>query len=680
MPTPGEMLDPNRRNPTSGFSDRVVKGFVDGKVPLFSGSSQPVGGNLVNKFLDDPTYLGFSIFFDFQNSPLLFISDDSSLAGDYAYKYLTSVSPVRAKLLKSFVESLQYLQNNKPYVFQTIEGLDRCWSISTNLTDAYMGGDDAKIAIGCLESLDMRITGIMDMYRKIAYDNNSRKEVLPANLRKFRCTIFVQEIRRFKTLTAIIRQQQSQTSSNFGENNFVAPSTGGGLFNAETLNRIASGEDNDPISLFVNDNVSSVSFNLEFCEFMPEVSSAAFSSFNNAGEKTPAQQKIGFKYEKVFENNRYSSIDSEINDNSLSRADRLRLGPQESALEAASRRVLASLAGSVKSRVGDGLVNAAKNIGIKNPLGALNTVTTLLSADGVVRFGESLVTQAGERLINSIGRNLGVTNAFAGQAVNVNEQLQEQRIFEDVPEINELNPYRVFASAGGPTGVLNEQLDPLSSLTMPSSAYQPTNFNGTNPPQLTPGQVFQPSIPLGNFTSFNPIGIGAQPGPFQGVDVIPSGSPEPVLQAQRIIPSGTVERPLGSQTILPRGQVEQPLQSQKLFVAGSPEKSLEAQTIIPRGNVNEQLQPQRVMPSGTAEQSLSSQNILPNVQPQQSLAPEKIYGPSAAEQRMNPERIMPPAYTPTNNDGSLPPSLKGFNIMSAGGPPGPSLISENILK
>jgi hypothetical protein len=680
MPIPGEMLDPNRRNPTSGFSDRVVKGFVDGKIPLFNGSAQPVGGNLVNKFLDDPTYLGFSIFFDFQNSPLLFVSDDSALEGDYAYKYLSSVSPLRAKLLKTFVESLQYLQNNKPYVFQTIEGLDRCWNIATDLTDTYMGGDDAKIGIGCLESLDMRITGIMDMYRKIAYDNNSRKEILPANLRKFRCTIFVQEIRRFKTLTAIIRQQQSETSSNFGVNGFVSPSTAGGLLDAATLNRVASGEENDPIALFVNDNVSTVSFNLEFCEFTPETSSVVFSSFNNAGEKTPAQQKIGFKYEKVYEVNRYSSIDSEINDNSLSRADRLRLGPQESALEAASRRVLASLAGAVKSRVGDGLVNVARQIGIKNPLGTLNTVTTLLSADGVVRFGESLVTQAGERLINTIGRNLGVTNVYAGQDANVNEQLQKQKIFEDIPDPNPLNPYRVYSAPGGPTGVLEEKLDPLSSLTMPSSAYQPTNFNGTNPPTLGQEKVFQPSIPLGNFASTNILGVGSQPGPFQTIDIIPPGDPEPILQAQKIIPAGERERPLASQKILPTGQVQQPLQTQRIFSPNNPEKPLASQRIMPQVDVNEQLQSQKIMSTGNVEQSLSSQNIMPAGQLQQPLNPQRIFSESTIEENMNPERIMPAAYTPTNNDGSLPPTLKSFNIMGAGGPPGPSLLSENILK
>jgi hypothetical protein len=535
---PGNIIDPNRRNPTTGFSDRVVKGFVDGKVPVFSGSAQPNGGSVVNKVLDDPTYLGFSIFFDFVNSPLLFISDNNSLAGDYAYKYLSNVSPQRAQLLKIFVNSLQYLQNNKPYIFQTIEGLDRCWNIATDLKDPYMGGDEAKIGIGCLESLDMRITALMDLYRKLAYDVNGRREILPANLRKFKCTIVVQEIRRFKTLTDIVRSQQSDTSSNFGQGNFIAPTTGGGLFNAATLNQIASGEQDDPISLWVNDNCSQVVFNLDFCEFTPETASAVFSAFNNAGEKTPAQQKIGFTYEKVSEVNRYSTLESEISNDTLSRGDSLKLGPQESPLQAASRRVLASLAGSVKSRVGDALINKAKQMGIKNPLGALNTISTLLSADGVVRFGESLLNNAVGNLTNSLGKALGGNDAFAGQRTRVNEQLN--------PDI------KAFSAAERPNEILTEKLDPLSGPTLSSAALQPTNFNGDNQPPLNQENLIAPAVQNLNFSSMNTLGTGLQPDnlkasnslgrgadaqPFTRTDIIGSGPTETSLKTEKILPA-----------------------------------------------------------------------------------------------------------------------------------------------
>jgi hypothetical protein len=518
------MLDPNRRNPTSGFSDRVVKGFVDGKTPLFSGNGQPVGGNVVNKFLDDPTYLGFSIFFDFQNSPLLFVSDDSTIQGDYAYKYLSEVSPTRAKLLKTFVESLQYLQYNKPYVYQGMEGLDRAWNIATDLKDSYMGGDEAKIGIECLESLDLRMTAIMDIYRKIVYDTNGRREILPANLRKFRCTVFVQEIRRFKTLTAIIRQQQSNTSSAGATSNFVSPVTAsGGLFNASVLNSVANGNEQDPISLFVNDNVSTISFNFEFCEFLPEMSSTVFSSFNNKGEKTAAQQKIGFTYEKVYEVNRYSSIDSELNDKNISTADSLGLGRAESALAAASRRVLSSLAGTVKSRVGDALVAKAKELGVSNPLGTLNTITTLLSADGVARFGESLLMNAGNNLINGAVRGAGLPNVYAGSAkANQLTPLKEEKILPDVPAQNPLNPYKVF-SAGSVSDALTEKLDPLSSLSMPSTAYQPTNFNGAELPKMTQEKVFSAAQTSSNFSTTNTIGKGQSSPTYKTEKIMPAG-------------------------------------------------------------------------------------------------------------------------------------------------------------
>ena len=534
---PGSVIDPNRRNPTSGFGDRVVKGFVDGKVPVFSGSAQPVGGSIVNKVLDDPTYLGFSIFFDFVNSPLLFISDDNSLQGDYAYKYLTNVSPQRAELLKIFVNSLQYLQNNKPYIFQTIEGLDRCWNIATDLKDAYMGGDEAKIGIGCLESLDMRITALMDLYRKLAYDVNGRREILPANLRKFKCTIIVQEIRRFKTLTDIIRSQQSDTSSNFGQSNFVAPTTGGGLFNATTLNQIANGEQDDPISLWVNDNSSQIVFNLDFCEFTPETAGAVFTSFNNAGEKTPAQQKIGFTYEKVSEVNRYSTLEAEISNDTLSRGDKLRLGAQESPLQAASRRVLASLAGSVKSRIGDALVNKAKQMGIKNPLGLLNTVNTLLSADGVVRFGESLLSNVANNLTNSLGRSLGANDVFAGQRRTVNEKLNPDT--------------KVFSAAERPNENLTEKLDPLSSNTLSSAALQPTNFNGAQPPTLDQENLIAPAVQNLNFRSSNIQAPAAQIGPFSSTNTLGNGADEQPFNRTDVIGNGALEQSLKAEKIMP---------------------------------------------------------------------------------------------------------------------------------
>lgn len=529
-----ENLNSNRRNPTSGFSDRVIKGFIDGKQPSFSGSAQPQGGSIVNKILDDPTYLGFNIFFDFVNSPLLFISDDNSLAGDYAYKYLSNVSPQRAELLKIFVNSLQYIQNNKSYIFQTITGLERCWSIATDLKDAYMGGEDAKIEITCLESLDMRITGLIDLYRKIAYDTNGRREILPSNLKKFKCTIVVQEIRKFKTLTDIIRSQQSDTSSNFGHNNFISPNIAGGLFNASTLNQIASGEQDDPISLWVNDNSSQIVFNLDYCQFNPEESTSVFT-FNNAGENTQAPQKIVFTYEKVSEVNRYSTLEGDLSDSNLSRSDSLGLGIRESALQSASRRVLASLAGAVKSKVGDTLINKANEMGIKNPLGLLNTASTLVTADGVVRFGESLLSQTSQNLIARASNSLGINNIFP-----------ESEVLD-----TQLNPdIKAFSVNNRPSDILSEKLDPLSSNTLNSAANQPTNFNGLKEPRLSQENIIKSPIRKEKFNTLNILGTGYRPGPFLSTNTIGTGGDQQGFVRTNVIGSGEIEKPLQSEKIL----------------------------------------------------------------------------------------------------------------------------------
>lgn len=527
-------LNSDRRNPTSGFSDRVIKGFIDGKQPSFSGSTQPQGGSIINKILDDPTYVGFNIFFDFVNSPLFFISDDNSIAGDYAYKYLTNVSPPRAELLKIFVNSLQYIQNNKSYIFQTITGLDRCWSIATDLKDAYMGGPEAKIDIGCLESLDMRITGIMDLYRKIAYDTNGRREILPANLKTFKCTIVVQEIRRFKTLTDIIRSQQSDTSSNFGQNNFISPSIAGGLFNTSTLNQIASGEQDDPISLWVNDNASQIVFNLDYCKFNPEESTGIFT-FNNAGEKTQASQKIVFSYEKVSEVNRYSNLEGDLSDTNLYRSDSLGLGIKESALQSASRRVLASLAGAVKSKVSDTIINKSNEIGIKNPLGLLNTVNTLISADGVFRFGESLLSQTSQNLIAGASNALGINNIFPEDEI-LNTQLN--------PDI------KAFSMDNRIIDVLSEKLDPLSSNTLKSTANQPTNFNGLIEPKLSQENIIKSPIRKEKFNNFNILGAGYKPGPFFSTNVIGTVEEQEEFTRTNVIGFGEIEKSLQSEKIL----------------------------------------------------------------------------------------------------------------------------------
>ena len=176
-------------------------------------------------------------------------------------------------------------------------------------------------------------------------------------------------------------------------------------------------------------------------------------------------------------------------------------------------------------------------MGIKNPLGVLNTVTTLLSADGVVRFGESLLTNVANNLTTSLGRSLGAHDAFAGQRIEVNEQLN--------PNI------RAFAAAEGPNEILTERLDPLSSNTLSSEAFQPTNFNGTPPPALDQENLIAPAVQNLNFRGSNIEGRAAQLGPFSSTNTLGSGADTQPFTRTDIIGNGADTQPLKAEKILP---------------------------------------------------------------------------------------------------------------------------------
>ena len=65
-----------------------------------------------------------------------------------------------------------------PWTFQELEGLQNVFKFD-ELKKNYRGGDDAVIQIKCLESTDLIISGLMDVYRNIAFDIERWCEVLP---------------------------------------------------------------------------------------------------------------------------------------------------------------------------------------------------------------------------------------------------------------------------------------------------------------------------------------------------------------------------------------------------------------------------------------------------------------------------------------------------------------------
>ena len=122
-----------------------------------------------------------------------------------AFSYLMENADYeRAELLFNFINLLSNINSESPWYWQKItgipDGLDR-----PMLNDNYkleFPTDRKKITIECLpDPVDERIGNLLDMYRAIVFSNQSKRVVLPSNLRKFDMTIvlFQQPIKGFHT-------------------------------------------------------------------------------------------------------------------------------------------------------------------------------------------------------------------------------------------------------------------------------------------------------------------------------------------------------------------------------------------------------------------------------------------------------------------------------------------------
>ena len=108
----------------------------------------------------------------------------------------------RADMLRQFKVLLQNINKNSPWFFQSISGLDKLITVARG--DYNAAEDDGfnpqrtegkYIDVNCLESFNLRISALADLYREATFDYEYMRELLPRNLRYFKMFIFVTEIR-----------------------------------------------------------------------------------------------------------------------------------------------------------------------------------------------------------------------------------------------------------------------------------------------------------------------------------------------------------------------------------------------------------------------------------------------------------------------------------------------------
>jgi hypothetical protein len=227
----------------------------------------------------DPTYMSFLMLFDFAdaaNSPLL-----SKPAEDFLAK-LANGSPYyteKLEALQNFKKALKHINNEMPWFWQSLSGLERLQQY--NPMNAYFGGDDAKLVITTLESINLTISGLMHLYRVAVFDERKWTYVLPCNLRKFRMYVYVTEVRSIKNMT---NPKVSGVDLDGFPDNFK-PSIG-----VENSNAGISGSSARPYFMFA----------LKFCEFDLTSGTSIFADL----QKSPtdaATGEITINYEGLYD-------------------------------------------------------------------------------------------------------------------------------------------------------------------------------------------------------------------------------------------------------------------------------------------------------------------------------------------------------------------------------------------
>lgn len=168
-----------------------------------------MGGN--NQYAD-PTYLSFSLVFDFnsaQKSPLLgggaaafyerHLSDAASGTDDVGQRTYLKGYEHRLKALNDFITTLKTINKDMPWHWQSLSGIETIQQY--NDMDGYRGGNE--ITIETLETLNLTVAGLMHLYKTAVFDEENWKYVLPVNLRKFRVWVYVTEVRPIKNMTKI---------------------------------------------------------------------------------------------------------------------------------------------------------------------------------------------------------------------------------------------------------------------------------------------------------------------------------------------------------------------------------------------------------------------------------------------------------------------------------------------
>lgn len=283
---------------------------------------------LSNFYYDDPTTLGFSLFFAPQ-TPLFNVTNDGK---ESAYNYLISVGENgRADHLLKFLNILNDLVNLYPYFFTKLTGLENIYTLNPEVA----WESDRKITIETLEAIDTRVGSMIEHYIAATYDIEYRRQVVPNNLLWFDLHIMVSEIRKIRSFvngvtgantkggTGIFKEVGQYVSDQ------VFTNGGGAAFQNRVLGELGLGANKESIkkkadkvdsknkekNFFpynmteINKNLTCYKFVFERCTFLFTESQTYLSEVNNSDVSQEAKNKIQITAGKLYTDHSLKLLD-----------------------------------------------------------------------------------------------------------------------------------------------------------------------------------------------------------------------------------------------------------------------------------------------------------------------------------------------------------------------------------
>lgn len=187
--------------------------------------------------------------------------------------------------LFTFGKAFKSIVDDYPWYFQSVEGLS---DVYKNFYQSQDKTTERVIKISMLESVDMRVSTMFKSYFNACYNFYQKKEIIPTNLRKFNCTIYIHDIKSYLNEYTYLGQLFKKFVLN--ENSYTTTDPKNNYFGiSKDLRDIAA------------NHLGCYQFKFFGCEFVPGECGQIFDTITNQGGEAVGTS-MSFKYEMVVIN------------------------------------------------------------------------------------------------------------------------------------------------------------------------------------------------------------------------------------------------------------------------------------------------------------------------------------------------------------------------------------------